>query len=291
MPHNMLEPVLPPDLERLIFELAAYSRPRSMHKLMLVACRVKEWLEPIVYRVAIVTKEIDGGYLLVRGYPQADVARLLSSPTTPLHQSVRNLCLMGSEREATAHILSACFRVQNIWGMGPELKQLLEFGSRLRLKRLHCELARLFNVALQTDFGHPLFAHITHLELFDRPRTMDSFPWAGLISLPHLTHLAFNGVQCITICPDLLRRCPSLRVLLLVVLVDERPLTAPPPDLLHDGRFVWMVCTEYIKDWHMGAFTGVDFWSRAEEFIEQRRTGEIDPLQYRIDKDASIHLP
>jgi hypothetical protein len=36
-------PILPPELEREIFEICAISRPASIPNLMLVAQRVKEW--------------------------------------------------------------------------------------------------------------------------------------------------------------------------------------------------------------------------------------------------------
>ncbi|KAF7317625.1 hypothetical protein MKEN_00849900 [Mycena kentingensis (nom. inval.)] len=44
------DPHLPRELERAIFELAALRRPRSIPVLMLVAWRVKEWLDPVLFR-------------------------------------------------------------------------------------------------------------------------------------------------------------------------------------------------------------------------------------------------
>jgi hypothetical protein len=40
---NSSAPMLPLELEREIFEICAYLRPVSIPRLMLVACRVKEW--------------------------------------------------------------------------------------------------------------------------------------------------------------------------------------------------------------------------------------------------------
>jgi hypothetical protein len=42
-------PILPPELERGIFEICAISRPVSIPNLMLVAQRVKEWCVAIFF--------------------------------------------------------------------------------------------------------------------------------------------------------------------------------------------------------------------------------------------------
>ncbi|KAJ7879703.1 hypothetical protein B0H13DRAFT_1571256, partial [Mycena leptocephala] len=48
-------PLLPPELERIIFELAAFVNPASMPSLLLVAPRVKIWIEPLLYETLIIT--------------------------------------------------------------------------------------------------------------------------------------------------------------------------------------------------------------------------------------------
>ncbi|KAJ7123569.1 hypothetical protein C8R44DRAFT_875759 [Mycena epipterygia] len=45
---------LPPELERQIFEIAAHARPVAVLDLILVAWRVKAWVEPLLYRVIFV---------------------------------------------------------------------------------------------------------------------------------------------------------------------------------------------------------------------------------------------
>ncbi|KAJ7620411.1 hypothetical protein FB45DRAFT_1094550 [Roridomyces roridus] len=282
-----VDPLFPPDLERVIFELAASSSPFSIHKLMLVAWRVKEWIEPLRYHVAVASST-DGGHYSTRGYPQADISQLLLTSPSHLHRTVRHLCLANPHAKDTLSLLSNCPNVQSIWGSGPELKQLLTIQPR-RLTRLHLDLERLFRPPTPPDFTHRLFSHITHLEIFDRPRTLDWTVWSGLASLPHLTHLAFNSEQFIYIFPDLLHACRALRVLALVV-TGKRVESPVPPVLLEDVRFVWMICAEYVKDWHAGAFIGRDFWTRAEEFIHMRRTGEVDRLQYRIEQDETCRV-
>ncbi|KAJ6543046.1 hypothetical protein B0H19DRAFT_1172653 [Mycena capillaripes] len=59
------EPRLPPELEVLIFETAALSHPAAIPKLMLIAHRVKHWVEPLLYTVVFLPldrrKRSDGG--------------------------------------------------------------------------------------------------------------------------------------------------------------------------------------------------------------------------------------
>ncbi|KAJ6550049.1 hypothetical protein B0H19DRAFT_1160293 [Mycena capillaripes] len=47
--------ILPPELERLIFEIAALESPKSMPALILVARRVQIWIEPLLYGVLALT--------------------------------------------------------------------------------------------------------------------------------------------------------------------------------------------------------------------------------------------
>ncbi|KAJ7480301.1 hypothetical protein B0H11DRAFT_1916041 [Mycena galericulata] len=70
-----------------------------------------------------------------------------------------------------------------------------------------------------------------------------------------------------------------------LTLIEDHPELK---DLAKDPHFVQMACSHYIKDWQMGALTGVDYWSRAEEFIAKRRSGKIDPLQYLIEVDEKF---
>ncbi|KAJ6571127.1 hypothetical protein B0H19DRAFT_1255125 [Mycena capillaripes] len=45
---------LPRELERMIFEIAALLHPTCILPLMLVAARVKQWVEPFLYRVVLI---------------------------------------------------------------------------------------------------------------------------------------------------------------------------------------------------------------------------------------------
>ncbi|KAJ7847805.1 hypothetical protein B0H14DRAFT_3453508 [Mycena olivaceomarginata] len=51
---------LPVELERKIFEIAAQSNSMFIPTLLLVAHRVKTWLEPMLYSVVVFSDPIDG---------------------------------------------------------------------------------------------------------------------------------------------------------------------------------------------------------------------------------------
>ncbi|KAJ7480275.1 hypothetical protein B0H11DRAFT_2233398 [Mycena galericulata] len=287
MSSSLALPILPVELEKEIFEIAAYSRPLCIPKLMLVAWRVKIWVEPLLYRIVILL----GDRRLVcldemEGYPYEDdkiFTRFRYTPPSVFRHSVRHLCLNLVFDPVAEFILSASPGVEDLWivSYGAGNASLLPIISPLPLKRLHCCLEALFIPDTQIDFTHQLFSHITHLEIFTDNNPEVTQPWSEIALIPHLTHLGFNYENFLHLSPAILNTCKSLRVLvfLMINISEYPPLIEEHPeldDLVKDPRFVQMACAQYIKDWQMGALTGVDYWSRAEEFIAKRKSGEID---------------
>ncbi|KAJ7137585.1 hypothetical protein C8R43DRAFT_1238862 [Mycena crocata] len=242
-----LETTLPLDLERHIFELCAHWRPVSIPTLMLVAWRVKVWVEPILYRTLLVTNDDP-----IAGYPRFTAERvrsvLESRAPTFLRSCVRNVYLDDVGDATMELVLSQCTGVENLW-IRHDLDNLIPLFARLSLKHL----------------------------------------W-GLADLPRLTHLSFNDDDFIDICSPLLQSCKFLVVLICLEMstVDtEADDRAVEEGLQQDLRFVIMGCRLFRKDWKMGAHAGVDYWTRAEDFVAKRRSGEMDAFQFRISKDSS----
>ncbi|KAJ7438557.1 hypothetical protein B0H11DRAFT_2206111 [Mycena galericulata] len=288
-------PILPSELEKEIFDIAAYSRPLCIPKLMLVAWRVRIWVEPLLYRVVILLNELDHICLDgMKGYPYEDeknFTRIRATPASVLRDSVRHLCLKHVSNEVAEFILSASSGVEDLWIIpnGTAASLLLILGL-LPLKCLYCSLGVLF-APDTVDFTHPLFSHLTHLEFFDWNPVFPEH-WFRLSLIPHLTHLGFNHKEFLRLALTILNTCKSLRVLVFLespwaTSVEEHPELE---DLAKDPRFVQMPRSQYIKDWQMGALTDIDYWSRAEEFIAKRKMGEINPLQYLIEVDESKNL-
>ncbi|KAJ7451506.1 hypothetical protein B0H11DRAFT_2075856 [Mycena galericulata] len=295
-------PTLPVELEKEIFEIAAYSRPLCIPKLMLVAWRVKIWVKPLLYRIVVLLGDLWGRLCLDarEGYPYEDdqiFTRIRSTPTSVFRNSVRHLCLNLVSNPVVEFILTASSGLEDLWILqdGAPNASLLPIIGPLPLKRLHCRLEYLFTPNTQIDFTHPLFSHLTHLELFTGSNLVLPELWSGLALIPCLTHLSFNYENFLHLSPMILNTCKFLRVLAFMMvdqseyptLIEDHPELK---DLAKDPRFVQMACCQYIKDWQMGALTGVDYWSRAEEFIAKRKSGEIDPLQYLIEVDESKNL-
>jgi len=283
-----LSPALPPELERAIFETAAHIRPLSIPRFMLVAWRVKIWLEPLLYQTVVLSQRADYPHNLQGHIPCFQSHILLSLIQSKSVRfpggSVRNLFFpAGISTEDTSAILSACRSVENLW-MTPNIDgELFSLIEDLQLSQLYCNLKCIFGSRRHIDFTHRLFAKITHLEIFGHnfdPTEREMYTELAL--LPHLTHLCFNDERFTDICLTLLKTCKSLRVLVIL----ERTLNTPL-EVAKDPRFVVMYCNWEAKDWRMGAHSGIDYWSRAEEFIAKRRSGEIDPLIYTIEGDAS----
>ncbi|KAJ7136387.1 hypothetical protein C8R43DRAFT_1203399 [Mycena crocata] len=312
-----LAPVFPVDLERRIFEISAHIRPSGISTLLLVARRVKAWLEPLLYRTIMLTRYLHPSLMhralmvprngasapedatrtytpnLV-GHPtfgRETLARILKSKSEEfLASSVRHLFLdLVSVKDANS-ILSICTNVDNLWIVSTAVPDFLPLIERLPLKRLHCYVHNLFRSEDKINFRHRIFTQITHLELLGKFFRGYECPeiWRGLALVPNLTHLAFEDEAFIPLCPALLQTCKSLRVIVVLMPLD-RLADMQLDDLARDPRFLVMDCEYHTRDWRVGAHTGIDYWSRAETFVKQREAGEIDPLEFSF-ADESVHI-
>ncbi|KAJ6481922.1 hypothetical protein C8R45DRAFT_1151122 [Mycena sanguinolenta] len=155
------ESKLPPELERQIFELAAYSHSKSIPSFLLVVRRVKIWVEPILYSVVVFSNPRYGHVCF-------DPVRLSSAIQSPaISQHIKNLCVSYPADVSQQYfdtILANCSVVQNLAVLGGH-PNLLQFLSAMPLLRLAAALAFFF--PRRVDFSHPLFSNITHLYLWD----------------------------------------------------------------------------------------------------------------------------
>jgi hypothetical protein len=190
---------------------------------------------------------------------------------------IRDFYLPQTTLEAVTAVLLECRGIDNLWvnGANWELQVLFPLIEDLPLKRLYCSLHTLFVSQPRIDFNHRLFSRITHLEVFDYPSSC-----FDLALIPHLTHLSFNKRASHVVWLTLLRTCPSLRVLIGFMRGLPTTLLGSPDeqDLARDPRFVTMYRPDALKNWAIGANTGIDHWSRADEFIAKRRSGEVDGM-------------
>ncbi|KAJ7123254.1 hypothetical protein C8R43DRAFT_1031978 [Mycena crocata] len=270
---------LPVELEREIFELAAALNRRGIPKLLLVAHRVHDWLEPLLYRVLLFRRD--------RGDPgptkpmamEPIMRALAAKPALFFHNSVRHLAVNNNVPRANVdRLLSACTGVVNLALFnGDSDPSVIPYIERMRPQRLAANLTVLF--AGPPDFTLSLFSQITHLDISDVfGLTWD--PWNKLALLPRLTHLSFNysdEALPAELFHTVLADCKLLEALIVVwpnmIMVEyEAEFSKYPPQ---DVRFVMIICSQYFWDWEAGARGRVDFWSRADAHIAQKRRGAV----------------
>ncbi|KAJ7748681.1 hypothetical protein B0H16DRAFT_1552852 [Mycena metata] len=291
-PYDSLEDVdskLPPDVERLIFETAARLDPTIIPKLMLVAWRVKRWLEPVLYRILFVTPSVIlNPKHRFNGFQVFNIDIILRvidlNPPGFLRRLVRSLLFEGMTTRLKPFevqtVLAECGDATGLYmdfAPGPLLP---EVAAMRNLRRLTVSASTLLTTG-------PLFPHLTHLELIEAYLPNEHSSWAldaddvytRLPRYPNLTHIAFNTTPHNVVFSQTVHEDRRLQCIVFLV---ARPvvLQASSP-FLHDRRFV---CVQQDPDpradWLRGEDGGEDFWKRAEAFIEARLKGTIDPSEY-----------
>ncbi|KAJ7784961.1 hypothetical protein DFH07DRAFT_872923 [Mycena maculata] len=282
----LLDRRLPGELEREIFEISALSLPVSIPKLMLVARRVHDWVEPLLYRVIFI-----GGSPRMNIFPPFTMDILLrvveKMPTGFLHNAVRYL-FIGSPPTPTDQewlengkaILSACTGLKDLASLA-DLAPHEDILQNLRLEHFTLHLDALFPLE-PANFAHPVFTHVTHLELLGQHGQMEE--WAGIASMPHLTHLSFEALAQCGPLSKVLRTCERMECLLLLLGVYHLAHTAfaESTGITEDVRFVMMVPKTWHAYWQLGAAGDKTYWTLAEAFISAKRAGKISRLEYYI---------
>ncbi|KAJ6482767.1 hypothetical protein C8R45DRAFT_307516 [Mycena sanguinolenta] len=280
-------PTLPPELEQTIFELTALSFPRSIPRLMLVAWRVKSWVEPLLYRTITVDPyTLYGGKKETCPFPIPSgtlLSLIHSKPSTFFRSAVRHLYLAHSVAAEEDSILAACTGIENLWLAAQTSLIVLDIRFDRPLKRLHGALKCIFESYSKINFTHSVLASLTHLDIFDFPPAgVDMAVWGAITSLPHLTHLAFNDTEYLPMCGALFPGWERLRVLVILFFRNDGNLNAELfakfslPKLAEEPRIVLMALFNNLDDWICGAHRGCgDYWSRAEAHIANRKSGRI----------------
>ncbi|KAJ7184910.1 hypothetical protein C8R46DRAFT_467987 [Mycena filopes] len=269
-------PMLPRELERVVFEIAA-SNLGDIPNMMLVAWRVKEWVEPYLYRV--VSNTTFGSGMFTTPFNVYTIP-IDQKPVVFWSKSVKSV-FFDAEPTTEADItrlLTACKGITRLFSFLPLHKHLDQLGALHDLRRLNIELTRLFRIDSLIDLAHPLFRNITHLEVLGIPeRETAPALFAGLSLVPKLEHLAINDTALYAMLP-IWTSFTHLRSIVLLrpeSVRKDKPVNFPPA-LAADDRLVLIGQTDYTEDWFRGANGGEDFWDVAAAFIEARRAGLVD---------------
>ncbi|KAJ7480230.1 hypothetical protein B0H11DRAFT_2025346 [Mycena galericulata] len=274
-----MEPRLPHDLEREIFETTALIHPNMIPTLLRVARRVLIWVEPMLYRVIKIS----------RGRPYEDLANaVLAKPPDFLRDAVRHLFLDSAaqwSQEDALKILPLCTGLVSLLPLrrfsNPTLIPTL---AGMRLRRLSTSLVDLFGGRDAVDIHHPMFSALTHIDIFDDIGDVPKI-YTHMSALPSLTHLCLNNEIPWDILRLLLSDCRHLQVLvnMWAYLRADRAwaLAQKPP--LTDHRFVVTLYRDYWEDWDAGAHGETDFWALAEIFVARKQRGEIAASCYWLE--------
>ncbi|KAJ7480095.1 hypothetical protein B0H11DRAFT_1725478 [Mycena galericulata] len=179
----LVEPRLPLDLERTIFEMTARGDPSTALRIILVAHRCRSWIEPILYRSVVIRQSSWNLPLFLR--------TLESKPAhfAKLIKAIRIDPYIILNEPAVCRILSICTGIVHLvdlsYGCTP-----FSVLSPLRLERMCISLDVVDGLAESAYFRHPAFAHLTHLQVLDSSKKWSQIPFADL---PSLTHLALQN--------------------------------------------------------------------------------------------------
>ncbi|KAK7038206.1 hypothetical protein R3P38DRAFT_540044 [Favolaschia claudopus] len=278
----------PDDLEREIFETAAVRNRKEITTLLQVCSRVHAWIEPLLYRIMVISSKADYDWL---------DSVIQSKQSSYLRNAVRHVYLsqMSTKQQAYKDFLMTISEVVNLL-LDQELDlDLLPALDQMNLRKLDINVPPSPSEWARLILTRPLLTSVTHLSLYQR-ETVDGLDsqsssgddWIGLAALPSLTHLGLSDNLARIILPRVLAECS--RLLLAVVLfwtVPERPAATGFAESLRvlDPRLVVMLMRRTITvDWTAGANSGDDFWIRADAFVSRKRKGEIDKTVFLLDE-------
>ncbi|KAJ6482710.1 hypothetical protein C8R45DRAFT_1075793 [Mycena sanguinolenta] len=282
-------PFLPLDLEREIFETAAYFYPKTIYNLLLVSHRVYEWIDGMQY--ATVTDEAIEGSCPVDVLLQKIQSE--SRPASFFHRNVRHLCVTGRRRnwnqdmDVITQVLSACSGIHNlalsVSSVGPHAHESLP-PSLAALKSRRLTTPVFF---LQIDPPTPMFAFLTHLHVPFNPllaTTSRDQLHSFLARLPALTHFAMGPVLWnildagAALAKEILTTCENLHVLVVNMTRTADVKLFPAIDDVRFLLFQDARKAEFIRGWVAETKGGVDFWARADAFVAKKKRGEIQPI-------------
>ncbi|TFK60807.1 hypothetical protein BDN72DRAFT_965509 [Pluteus cervinus] len=257
-----IQPVFPPEIEETIFSLCAQSGLKNCKNLTLVAKRVYEWLQPHLYKVAIVHNN--------RTYFEGP--KFNRTLFKKYGQHVRQLLLWplpsdDSYLHKTATCLSWCPNVVDLsfWQPDPGFgKILIDRLLSLPLQRLSFDITGFHKELMRwTISGTVSFASVTHLHLIGtsiklREEEIKQY-------FPNVTHMALNGSMGLSHNSILDCWKDKLKVLIWHTYLSNSVSDDPRVVVMQP---VW----DYVGDWRDAREDGPkSVWRRAEVEVALRR--------------------
>ncbi|TFK62422.1 hypothetical protein BDN72DRAFT_903243 [Pluteus cervinus] len=266
----MSDPLLPPELERLIFIHAFRNRVKEPTNLFLVSKRVREWLLPVAFEVVIVRRRRNFP-ILFSNYDQ-----FVEYGSHIRHLMIQIKSWPDNKNIDLDHSLRLCPNITNLsllW-MSPPL-QPKTLSNLSNLTHLTLEVGYLFNLVTSTSYAlHPsLFPNITHLDAVGTPVDHIENRIAGLgRHLPNLTHISFLHLEPgVDLLKSLLRNCRKLKALVWWK-EGQLGMDESRPPAVDDERIITMsMPSQSSKRWEDRATgKGMGMWEFADEVLKER---------------------
>jgi len=253
-------------------------------RLVCIARRIQQWVEPIIYRV-----------IAVQPHPKthAFLVALDTAPKSPEFYAhhVKGFWSFDLQSDDVLRILSLCSGVTIIdswfdWA-ADDVDVLDTAIGRLRPQRLTID-EKTFGTA-KADFSHPFFSSITHLCMavhwkYWTSSAFDIMPYLTHIDLCFELHARSDMSVILAAVLHILSSCKALRVCLFretyphwenyedyegrhASLVDASETL----DQIEDPRIVLCEYGSSIEDWRALWAGKLDVWSWAEAYVEKRK--------------------
>jgi hypothetical protein len=232
--------------------------------------------------------------------PYCEMARAILAATKTksrnfLHRAVRHLLVfspgLGWSVEEGAEVLKLCSGVVNLCIVGHLAHpRILPILAEMHLQQLGGSLSELFDYRSAVDLTHRMFAHITHLDIFDH--MVDTQSSAQIPILPALTHLCLNNNVPWDVIQTVLAECKKLDILANIWDSDfsDRARERAQDVRVDDVRFVVGLYTDYLADWEAGARGRPNVWTKADDFVARKRRGEIEG-DSSVTRRSSSNVP
>ncbi|PPR04605.1 hypothetical protein CVT24_011761 [Panaeolus cyanescens] len=209
---NDPKPMLPPELERIIFEMAVEDLVHNLPptycalNLQLTARRVRSWIRPLLYRMLKATthapKNVFPNFEKYEALKIEEIGPFIKYFIYDVYRSSQSHLL---------HTLRHCPNIEDlaIWWDANKMGQIYPAISSLKhVKRLYSGLGGLTIEQIQES---PIFQNVTHLDLLGLP------PKHLLQELKNLTHFGTNTAFRFDEGHSLLRKVQSVLDLILAI--------------------------------------------------------------------------
>ncbi|KAJ7222995.1 hypothetical protein B0H12DRAFT_1328963 [Mycena haematopus] len=283
--HFIDSPKVPPELEREIFELCVLMHPASALRLMLVAHRTKQWVEPLLYSTVIL-----GGHFDSPPVHQVTTPSVPESPLASTSGVYPSTAIFVVKKDLRTLSLDAAARW--IFSTG----YISRTQSSPPLRPLHIQsLTTTIDSIKGVPFNGLFFTNLTHLTACRQW----SEEWMKVSQVPNLTHLCFTmSIYYPCHCVQLLQTCRKLRVL--VLHNGWGTQNSYKEALADDPRFVVIPWPYVFRDWSHRVSSGgekwmladhwtiADYWTIAEDLIARRDAGRVDRSTYVVEQSSGI---